>query len=58
MMAELGVKCPQCGQEITGATDLEVAEHAREHMKDVHATEVPIEEAHKMVKEMLQGQSD
>ncbi|NIN65321.1 MAG: DUF1059 domain-containing protein [Anaerolineae bacterium] len=56
MMAELSVKCPQCGQEITGATDLEVAERAREHMKEVHSTEVPIEEAHKMVKEMLQGQ--
>lgn len=57
-MAELSVKCPQCGQEITAASDLELAKLAREHMKEAHGTEVPLEEAQKMVKEMLQGQSE
>ena len=56
-MAELTVKCPQCGQQITAAIDLEVAKLAREHMKAAHGTDVPLEEAQKMVKEMLKGQS-
>jgi predicted small metal-binding protein len=56
-MAELSVNCPQCGQEITAASDLEVAKLAKEHMKTAHDTDVPLEQAHQMVKDMLEGQS-
>lgn len=54
-MAELSVKCPECAHEIKGPSELEVAKLAMAHMKEVHDKEVPLEEAQKMVKDMLQG---
>ncbi len=44
-MAELSGKCPECRQEITAGSELQVAKLAREHKKEARGTEVPLEEA-------------
>jgi len=56
-MAELTVNCPVCGHPVTAGNEMDVARLAKEHMKKVHDTELPLEEAQKMVKDMLKGES-
>jgi predicted small metal-binding protein len=53
-MAEVSIKCPQCGMEIHGPDEEGLARNFKEHTHEVHSMEMSEEEAKKKVKMMLE----
>jgi len=54
-MAEVSIKCPQCGMELKAPNDDELAKNFKAHTHEVHDMEMSEEEAKQKVKMMRGG---